>query len=162
MVLASNPTTAMALRISCWTIASVALAGGVVESKNEVLPSVVVWIGPVPSEYCVMVLYSAEVPNWPKKLWMWVAVAASAPPAPQLGPQKIGTTRAEWITGPPWYVRFCPPAAPPGLAACSRWKRSWVGKWRGSGLFSSGLLAAAAAAAPANARAAANSGIFGI
>ena len=63
MVLASNPTTAMALRTSCWTIASVALVGGVEESKTEVLPSVVVWIAPAPSEYCVIVLYSAEVPN---------------------------------------------------------------------------------------------------
>src|SRR5215470_9641336 len=102
MVLASNPITAMALRTSCWTIASVTLVGGVVESKNDVLPSVVDWIAPAPSEYCVMVLYSAEVPNWLKNCWMWVAMAASDPPAPQLGPQKIGTTRAEWITGPPW------------------------------------------------------------
>src|SRR6266852_1065604 len=101
MVLASKPTTATALSTSCCTIASVALVGGVLESKNEVLPSELVWIAPAPSEYCVMVLYSAEVPNWPKKLWMCVAMAASEPPAHQLGPQKMGTTRAEWMTGPP-------------------------------------------------------------
>src|SRR2546421_8113043 len=102
MVLASKPTTAMALSTSCCTMASVALVGGVLESKNDVLPSALVWMAPAPSEYWVMVLYSADVPNWPKKLWMWLAIEASEPPAPQLGPQKIGTTRAEWMTGPPW------------------------------------------------------------
>src|SRR6266404_5260102 len=101
MVLASKPTTAIALSTSCCTMASVTLVGGVLESKYEVFPSEVVWIGPAASEYWVIVLYSADVPNCPKKLWTCVAIAASDPPVPQLGPQKIGTTRAEWMTGPP-------------------------------------------------------------
>ncbi len=54
MALASKPTTPMALRTSACMSASVTLVGGVLESKYETLPRLLVWMAPAPSEYCVM------------------------------------------------------------------------------------------------------------
>src|SRR4030095_3202147 len=90
-------------------MASVTLVGGVeVSNQSAWLPTRFDnWI----PEYCVMVLYSGVVPNWLRKAWIaWAYTKSGEAALLKLGPQKIKTTLAEVIVGPPWYVMFGPPA----------------------------------------------------
>src|SRR4051812_44788136 len=101
-------------------MASVTFVGGVEESNHAVVPRFESWMKPVESLYCVIVLYCGEVPKCEMKFW--TADATGALPAVQLGPQKIATTLALWITGPPWLITFWAEPPPPGFAQPLMWK----------------------------------------